>query len=106
MRDFPGNYSDFRTYEDSKPKELKVENSNPKEKKTNSIKISLNYLEKKEFKKLEREIKKIEIQKEETRNHFNKNLSVKEVKKYSIQLKNIEEDLELKSNRWFELSEN
>jgi ABC transport system ATP-binding/permease protein len=106
IEDFPGNYSDFRTYEDSKPKELKVENSNPKEKKTNLIKNSLNYLEKKEFKKLEREIKKIEILKEETLNHFNKNLSVEEVKKYSIQLKNIEEDLELKTNRWFELSEN
>ena len=106
IEDFPGNYSDFRTYEDSKPKELKVENSNPKEKKTNSIKNSLNYLKKKEFKKLEREIKKIEILKEETRNHFNKNLSIEEVKKYSIQLKNIEQDLELKTLRWFELSEN
>jgi ATP-binding cassette subfamily F protein uup len=106
IENFPGNYSDFRTYEDSKPKELKVENSNPKEKKTNSNKNSLNYLEKKEFKKLEREIKKIEILKEETRNHFNKNLSIEEVKKYSIQLKNIEQDLELKTLRWFELSEN
>ena len=55
---------------------------------------------------LEREIKKIEILKEETRNHFNKNLSIEEVKKYSIQLKNIEQDLELKTLRWFELSEN
>ena len=106
IENFPGNYSDFRTYEDSKPKELKFENSNPKEKKTNSNKNSLNYLEKKEFKKLEREIKKIEILKEETRNHFNKNLSIEEVKKYSIQLKNIEQDLELKTLRWFELSEN
>ena len=77
-----------------------------RKKKTNSNKNSLNYLEKKEFKKLEREIKKIEILKEETRNHFNKNLSIEEVKKYSIQLKNIEQDLELKTLRWFELSEN
>jgi len=77
-----------------------------RKKKTNSNKNSLNYLEKKEFKKLEKEIKKIEFLKEEIQNHFNHELSLDDVKKYSIKLKNIEEDLELKTNRWFELSEN
>ena len=58
------------------------------------------------FKKLEKEIKKIEFLKDEIQNHFNQELSLDDVKKYSIKLKNIEEDLELKTNRWFELSEN
>ena len=107
---FPGNYSDYRTYEDSKIKDkskrLNSENHEIKENKKNYNKSSLNYLQQKEFKKLEREIKKTEALKEEIQNHFNNELSLEEVKKYSVQLKNIEQDLELKTNRWFELSEN
>ena len=107
---FPGNYSDYRTYEDSKIKDkskrLNSENHEIKENKKNYNKSSLNYSQQKEFKKLEREIKKTEALKEEIQNHFNNELSLEEVKKYSVELKNIEQDLELKTNRWFELSEN
>jgi ATP-binding cassette subfamily F protein uup len=110
IENFPGNYSDYRAYEDSKiknnDKELKSESYQLNEKKKHSNKNNLNYLQQKEFKKLEKEIKKIEFLKEEIQNHFNHELSLDDVKKYSIQLKNIEEDLELKTNRWFELSEN
>jgi len=110
IENFPGNYSDYRAYEDSKIKnndsELKSERSQLKEKNIHSNKKNLNYLQQKEFKKLEKEIKKIEVLKEEIQNHFNQKLSLDDVKKYSIQLKNIEQELELKTNRWFELSEN
>ncbi len=110
IENFPGNYSDYRAYEDSKIKnndsELKSERSQLKEKNIHSNKKNLNYLQQKEFKKLEKEIKKIEVLKEEIQNHFNQKLSIDDVKKYSIQLKNIEQELELKTNRWFELSEN
>ena len=110
IENFPGNYSDYRAYEDSKiknnDKELKSESYQLNEKKKHSNKNNLNYLQQKEFKKLEKEIKKIEFLKEEIQNHFNQELSLDDVKKYSIKLKNIEEDLELKTNRWFELSEN
>ena len=110
IENFPGNYSDYRAYEDSKIKnydiELKSERSQLKEKNIHSNKKNLNYLQQKEFKKLEKEIKKIEVLKEEIQNHFNQKLSIDDVKKYSVQLKNIEQELELKTNRWFELSEN
>ena len=110
IENFPGNYSDYRAYEDSKIKnndsELKSERSQLKEKNIHSNKKNLNYLQQKEFKKLEKKIKKIEVLKEEIQNHFNQKLSIDDVKKYSIQLKNIEQELELKTNRWFELSEN
>ena len=110
IENFPGNYSDYRAYEDSKIKnndnELKSERSQLKEKNIHSNKKNLNYLQQKEFKKLEKEIKKIEVLKEEIQNHFNQKLSINDVKKYSIQLKNIEQELELKTIRWFELSEN
>jgi ATP-binding cassette subfamily F protein uup len=110
IENFPGNYSDYRAYEDSKiknnDKELKSESYQLNEKKKHSNKNNLNYLQQKELKKLEKEIKKIEFLKEEIQNHFNHELSLDDVKKYSIKLKNIEEDLELKTNRWFELSEN
>lgn len=110
IENFPGNYSDYRAYEDSKIKnndsELKSDSSQVKEKNKHSNKKNLNYLQQKEFKKLEKEIKKIEVLKEEIQNHFNQKLSIDDVKKYSIQLKNIEQELELKTIRWFELSEN
>lgn len=110
IENFPGNYSDYRAYEDSKIKnndsELKSDSSQVKEKNKHSNKKNLNYLQQKEFKKLEKEIKKIEVLKEEIQNHFNQKLSINDVKKYSIQLKNIEQELELKTIRWFELSEN
>lgn len=110
IENFPGNYSDYRAYEDSKIKnndsELKSDSSQVKEKNKHSNKKNLNYLQQKEFKKLEKEIKKIEVLKEEIQNHFNQKLSIDDVKKYSIQLKNIEQELELKIIRWFELSEN
>ena len=110
IENFPGNYSDYRAYEDSKIKnndsELKSERSQVKEKNKHSNKKNLNYLQQKEFKKLEKEIKKIEVLKEEIQNHFNQKLSIDDVKKYSFQLKNIEQELELKTIRWFELSEN
>ena len=72
---FPGNYSDYRTYEDSKIKDkskrLNSENHEIKENKKNYNKSSLNYSQQKEFKKLEREIKKTEALKLENKNNFN-----------------------------------
>ena len=110
IEDFPGNYSDYRVYEDSQVKEIKqLKNTNKKEsssQKNISEKVGFSYKEQKEFKKLELDIKKIEIQKIEIQNNFTKdNLSTKEIQDFSIELGELEKKLELKTKRWFELSE-
>ena len=111
IEDFPGNYSDYRTYEDSKIKEttnsIKSENKQTKDLRNNSNQKKTNFNQKKEFKKIEIEIKKIENKKKEIQNRFvNESLSVDQIKEYSFKLKNLEEELELKTIKWFELSEN
>jgi ATP-binding cassette subfamily F protein uup len=110
VNDFPGNYSDFRAYEDSRVKENKESLKNDKKEsvyqKETKEKVGFSYKEQKEFKKLELDIKKIEIQKKEIQNNFIKdNLSAKEIEDLSIELGLLEKELELKTQRWFELSE-
>ena len=110
VNDFPGNYSDFRAYEDSRVKENKESLKNDKKEndyqKETKEKAGFSYKEQKEFKKLELDIKKIEIHKKEIQNNFIKdNLSVKEIEDLSIELGLLEKELESKTQRWFELSE-
>jgi ATP-binding cassette subfamily F protein uup len=71
IEDFPGNYSDFRIYEDSKPKEIATiaKNIEPKEKKVNN-KSKLSYKEKKEFDAIEGKIEKLGIEKSEIEAKF------------------------------------
>ena len=110
VNDFPGNYSDFRAYEDSRVKENKESLRNNKKEneiqKDKKEKVGFSYKEQKEFKKLELDIKKIEIQKKEIQNNFIKdNISAKEIEDLSIELGLLENELESKTQRWFELSE-
>ena len=110
VNDFPGNYSDFRAYEDSRVKENKESLRNNKKEneiqKDTKEKVGFSYKEQKEFKKLELDIKKIEIQKKEIQNNFIKdNISAKEIEDLSIELGLLENELESKTQRWFELSE-
>lgn len=112
IEDFPGNYSDFRTYEDSNIQEIKASKEKDNEVKNtkNSWKEEetgkkLSFLEQKEYKQLEKEIKKLESQKVEIQNKFtDSTLSGDEISKLSIQLKEITDAIEEKTERWFELS--
>ncbi|MDG2492376.1 MAG: ABC-F family ATP-binding cassette domain-containing protein [Flavobacteriaceae bacterium] len=109
IEDFPGNYSDYRVYEDSKTEERNNSNSNEKkikkEWKETPKKTTLSFEEQKEFKKLEREIEKSEKLKEEIQNRFStESLIPKEIEELSIQLGNLEQELDQKTTRWFELS--
>tara|TARA_B100000767_G_scaffold273645_1_gene304403 strand:- start:5704 stop:7569 length:1866 start_codon:yes stop_codon:yes gene_type:complete len=108
IEDFPGNYSDFRVYEDSQEQENSTSNGEKKIKKDwkeKSTKKILTFEQQNEFKKLEREIQKIETQKEEIQNRFTtESLDAKEIEEYSIKLGALEQELDKKSERWFELS--
>jgi len=106
IEDFPGNYSDFRIYEDSAEP---VKDDAPKEKvnwKDNQPKKGgLNFNEQKEFSKIEREIKDLEYQKKQIEDSFsNGTVSDNEMISKGLELQKIIESLETKEERWFELS--
>ncbi|MDT0556008.1 ABC-F family ATP-binding cassette domain-containing protein [Patiriisocius hiemis] len=107
--DFPGNYSDFRTYEDSKAiekNETKDTVSKPKNDwKKDTSKAKLSYSEQKEYSKLEKEIAKLEKEKEILQNKFaTENWDGDEIDKQSQYLQQIIDNIETKTERWFELS--
>ena len=109
VEDFPGNYSDFRIYEDSKPPQNKKvsseRNSNKSNWKKQGDKAKLSYQEQKEYQRLEREIANLDREKNALENKFTtENWEADEIQKQSIQLQNIIESLNNKTERWFELS--
>ncbi|RTE53460.1 ABC transporter ATP-binding protein [Arenibacter aquaticus] len=112
IEDFPGNYSDYRTYEDSNIQEsraLKEKNNETKNTKNTwkeeETGKKLSFLEQKEYKQLEKEIQKLETKKEELQNKFtDTSLSGDDIAKLSIELKEITNAIEEKTERWFELS--
>lgn len=111
IQDFPGNYSDFRTYEDSKPKKApkakpEVTETTQTESKKDAIKAKLSYHEQKEHRNLEKEIAKLEKQKEALQNKFaTENWDGEEIDKQSLKLQELIDAIEEKEMRWFELSE-
>jgi ATP-binding cassette subfamily F protein uup len=110
IEDFPGNYSDYREYEasqiiDNSPK-TKDSNPNNNKQKNNSAPVNtLTYNEKKEFGKLEKEIVNLEKKKEKIQQKFLENLSGKEIDKTSLELQKVIDELEVKTERYFELGE-
>ena len=107
IEDFPGNYSDFRVYEDSaEPKVLNsvsTEKTNWKEKQTASTGLSFN--EQKEFNKIEKEIKDLEYNKKQIEQEFaDGKVSDDKIEAKANELQKIIQALEEKEERWFELS--
>lgn len=110
--DFPGNYSDFRDYEESLLQEsnnsVKTTETKTPEKKQKDNSQSpggLTYNEKKEFGKLEKEIANLEKRKVTLQNKFLEGLNKEEIEKTSIELKRVSDEIEVKENRYFELGE-
>ncbi|GGK39818.1 MULTISPECIES: ABC-F family ATP-binding cassette domain-containing protein [Flavobacteriaceae] len=107
VEDFPGNYSDFRAYEDSKPKEevveiKKIESTTPVK---TTTKAKLTYKEKKEFDGIEEEIAALNTEKSNIEAKFlDGSLSGEEINELSIKLQEISTEIENKEERWFELS--
>ena len=107
IEDFPGNYSDFRAYEDSaEPKVLNsvsTEKINWKEKQTASTGLSFN--EQKEFNKIEKEIKDLEYNKKQIEQEFaDGKVTDDKIEAKANELQKIIQTLEEKEERWFELS--
>jgi ATP-binding cassette subfamily F protein uup len=110
VQDFPGNYSDFRTYEDSKviaQREATADATAEKKNwKTETQGAKLSYQEQKEYGKLEKEIAKLEKQREALQSLFaTENWAGDEIDKQSKKLQDIIDKVGEKEMRWFELSE-
>lgn len=109
VKDFPGNYTEFREFQKSEEGEEVKEKKEPKpvaapvvEKKVEK----LTYKERLAFEKLELEIQELEIQKETIESKLNEpGLEIDEINKVSLELGALIETLDEKSLLWLELSE-
>ena len=102
---FPGNYSDYRVYEDSKPSSGKEIIKKEDSRKAEPSKGELSYQEKREFGKLEKDIANLEKRKEVIESQFNNNeIKPDKIDETSLKLQQIIDDLEQKEERWLELS--
>ncbi len=104
VEDFPGNYSDFRAYEDS----VVPEKSESKEKvnwKSGQQNQGLSFNEQKEFQKIEREIKDLEFEKKKIEDLFaDGKIKDEDIQAKADDLQDIIKKMEQKEERWFELS--
>jgi ATP-binding cassette subfamily F protein uup len=103
ITDFPGNYSDYRVYEDSSP----AEPVRTEKKKADGpvLNQSLSYSEKKEYGVLEKEIAHLEKKKSAIEVQFAENsLDQNEIASLSHTLQQLMAEIEKKENRWLELS--
>ena len=105
IEDFPGNYTDYRVYENSQAKEEKTESKPKTSWKAPKAGSVLTYNEQKEFKRLEKEIEKLEKEKRGLETQFtNPSLAADTITELSIELGKLNNSIEEKTERWFELS--
>lgn len=107
IEDFPGNYSDFRSYEDSvtPTKQLKSVDKTVKTSWKKETKVQLSFNEQKEYNRLEKDIQKIEKEKKELENSFaTKEYTTDEIQEVSKKIKQLSDAIDEKEMRWFELS--
>lgn len=111
IRDYPGNYSQYREWKSKQPTTTATQPvAKPVPTKTpekqEPAKRRLNYNEQMEFKKLEREIAKLEKEKATVTAKFNDaSLTNDQMTELSLELGKISKLLEEKEDRWLELSE-
>ena len=109
IRDFPGNYSDYRDWELAKAEHEK-EAAKPKEEKTQRVRLNdkrrMTFKERKEFEQLEKEIAALEEEKKQIEEALcSGTLSVDELTEKSKRLPLLNDELDEKTMRWLELSE-
>lgn len=113
IRDFPGNYSDYRIWQKEQlAKEILVTPANSEPASINTLtepikkKQQLSYKEKREFELLEKEIAELSKEKEQVTEKLNNgNTAFEELQKLSLRIGEITSLLDEKEMRWLELSE-
>ena len=112
IQDFPGNYTQYREYVNSKPRDeektaKKQKTDNQRQQKNEDVvKTKLTYKEKREKEQLEKDIEALEAEQKRLEEELcSGTLSVEDLTAKSIRLPKLKEELDAKSLRWLELSE-
>ena len=112
IKDFPGNYTQYREWASLQPQEKaptasnSKEDNDPKKNYRNDTKRKLSYKEKREFEQLEEEIIQLEEEQKALEDALSSSeLSVEEITEKSKRLACLKNELDEKSFRWLELSE-
>ncbi|MEM9884489.1 MAG: ABC-F family ATP-binding cassette domain-containing protein [Bacteroidota bacterium] len=110
IRDFNGNYTEYRIHQKQETLEAKRVEGKKVEKvkkpKSKDDRDNLTYEQRKELKKLEKKIEQLETQKAAISNQFNStDLTPEQIEKLSIELGEINATLEEKEMEWMELVE-
>ena len=113
IKDFPGNYTQYREWSSLQPRESSKETKEPKAGKetrqpANNLlqKRKLSFKEKREFEQLEKDIERLEAEQHAIEEALcSGTLSVEELTEKSKRLPILKEELDEKSMRWLELSE-
>ena len=112
IKDFPGNYTQYREWASLQPQEKaptasnSKEDNDPKKNYRNDTKRKLSYKEKREFEQLEEEIIQLEEEQKALEDALSgSELSVEEITEKSKRLASLKNELDEKSFRWLELSE-
>ena len=112
IKDFPGNYTQYREWASLQPQEKtstasnSKEDNDPKKNYRNDTKRKLSYKEKREFEQLEEEIIQLEEEQKALEDALSgSELSVEEITEKSKRLASSKNELDEKSFRWLELSE-
>ena len=108
IKDFPGNYTQYREWQALLPKEageLKVD-KDTKPTKTVRERVKMTFKEKREFEQLEKDITLLEDEKKRIEDALSTGmLSVDQITEMSKRLPVLNDELDEKSMRWLELSE-
>ena len=109
IRDFPGNYSDYRDWKEAKAQKEK-EAEKPQEEKTARVRLNdkrkMSFKEKREFEQLEKDIAELESEKALIEELLcSGTLSVDELTEKSKRLPEVNDLIDEKTMRWLELSE-
>lgn len=109
IRDFPGNYSDYRDWKEAKAQKEK-EAEKPQEDKTSRVRLNdkrkMSFKERREFEQLEKEIAGLEAEKAQIEEQLCSGmLSVEELTEKSKRLPEVNDRIDEKTMRWLELSE-
>ena len=108
VKDFPGNYSDYRKWRDEFAKEKESTNKQADkkiEKHKTERQPKMTFKERKEFEQLSVEIEQLTAEKDELDLLFNSGTEIPDIIKKSARYNEIKEMLDEKEMRWLELSE-
>ncbi len=108
VKDFPGNYTQYREWQSLKSEKDDIEKKTAKEKRSyrNETKRKMTFKEKTEFARLDKEIELLEQERSQIEQALSGGtLSADEIVKMSKRLPIVNDELDEKSMRWLELSE-